>query len=106
MPEKNDVSVRGLFAGAAIVFGGIVLSVLAAALITAYVPAEATGASAGPAPKVEGPALQTDAREDLASFMREKNERLTSRGPIEGDASHVHIPIDEAMRRLAVDARR
>jgi hypothetical protein len=104
--EPRDVSLVGIAVGAAIVLGGIALSVLAAALITAHVSAGATGASAGEAPKIEGPALQSAASEDLASFVREKHERLHSRGPIEGDASHVHIPIDEAMRILAKERRR
>lgn len=103
--QSSDISLRGLAAGVGIVFAGIALSVVAAALITAHVPAAATGASAGEAPQVEGPALQTAARQDLAGFLRDKNARLQSRGRIEGDPSHVHIPIDEAMRRLAAGAR-
>jgi hypothetical protein len=99
MPERSDISLRGLAVGAAIIAGGIALSLGAAALITARVSAPATGPSAGAAPKVEGPALQTAARNDLASFRREKEQRLASYGRV--DERHVHIPIERAMRMLA-----
>jgi hypothetical protein len=99
VPEPSDISPRGLAVGAAIIVGGIALSLTAAALITARVPAPATGPGAGEAPKVEGPALQTAARNELASYMREKNERLASYGRI--DERHVHIPIERAMHVLA-----
>jgi len=99
MPERSDISLRGLAVGAAIIVAGIVLSLGAAALITANVSAPATGPSAGEAPKVEGPALQTAARGDLASFMREKDRQLASFGRV--DENHVHIPIERAMRILA-----
>ena len=99
MPGRSDISLRGLATGVAIIIGGIALSLAAAALISAHVSAPATGPSAGEAPKVEGPALQTAARGELASFLREKNQRLTSFGRI--DESHVHIPIERAMHILA-----
>ncbi|HET9761938.1 MAG TPA: hypothetical protein VFR50_00410 [Casimicrobiaceae bacterium] len=99
MPEPSDVSLRGLAIGAAIIVGGIALSLGAAALITLRVSAPATGPSAGEAPQVEGPALQTAARGDLAAFMREKNRRLGSCGRV--DDQHVHIPIERAMRIVA-----
>jgi len=87
----HDVSLRGLAIGAAIIFAGIVASLAVARLLVRPVeikpPQRAT--------------LQTAPRQDLAAFLREKNARLQSRGPIEGDPKHVHIPIDEAMRRLS-----
>jgi len=99
MPERSDISLRGLAVGAAIIAGGIALSLAAAALITAHVSAPATGPSAGEAPNVEGPVLQTAARGELASFMHEKQSRLASFGRV--DERHVHIPIERAMRILA-----
>jgi hypothetical protein len=99
VPERSDISLRGLAAGAAIIAGGIALSLAAAALITARVSAPATGPNAGAAPQVEGAALQTAPRGDLASFIREKNGRLASYGRV--DERHVHIPIERAMRILA-----
>lgn len=99
MPERTDISPRGLAIGAAIIVAGIAASLGAAALIVARVPADATGASAGEPPKIEGARLQTDAPHDLAALRREKEARLASFGRV--DEEHVHIPIERAMRILA-----
>ena len=99
MPERTDISPRGLAVGAAIIVAGSAASRGAAALIVARVPADATGASAGEPPKIEGARLQTDARQDLAALRREKEARLASFGRVDQD--HVHIPIERAMRILA-----
>lgn len=104
MPERSDLSLRGLLVGAAIIAGGIAISIGAAALVTSVVDARATGPSAGEPPKIEGPVLQTDARQDLGAYLREKNERLESSGPV--DAGHVHIPIERAMQVMARSAER
>ncbi len=87
----HDVSLRGLAIGFAIIVGGIVASLLIARMFVRPVEIEPPSR----------PVLQTAPRQDLAAFQREKNERLHSRGPIEGDPRHVHIPIEEAMRRLS-----
>jgi len=99
VPERSDISPRGLGVGAAIVAGGIAIALGAAALVTWLVAAPATGPSYGEPPKIEGARLQTSPHEDLEAFLREKNGRLSSTGPV--DDQHVHIPIDEAMRILA-----
>lgn len=99
MPEKTDISPRGLAVGVAIVLAGIAASVGAAALIAWRVAAPATGASGGEPPKIEGARLQTSAHEDLTAFNREKNARLASFGRV--DDEHVHIPIERAMQILA-----
>jgi hypothetical protein len=99
MPERSDISLRGLLVGAAIIIGGIAISLGAAALIALRVSAPATGPSTGEPPRIAGAPLQTAAREDLHSFLREKNERLHSSGRV--DEQHVHIPIERAMQILA-----
>jgi hypothetical protein len=99
MPERTDISPRGLGIGAAIVLTGIAASLAIAAFITSQVSAPATGPSRGEPPKIEGPRLQSSPGEDLRSFLREKNERLRSTGRV--DDTHVHIPIERAMRILA-----
>ena len=103
MPERSDISVRGLAIGAAIVFGGIAASLAVAAFITARVPAPATGPSRGKPVKTECATLQTAPPQDFAAFAREKQARLASYGTV--DAEHAHIPIEEAMRILAQRAR-
>ena len=99
MPERTDISPRGLAIGAAIIVAGIAASLAASALITARVPAPATGASAGEPPRIEGARLQTEPPRDLAALRREKSARLASYGRV--DDEHLHIPIERAMRILA-----
>jgi hypothetical protein len=99
VPERSDISPRGLGVGAAIVAGGIAAALGAAALVTWLVAAPATGPSGGEPPKIEGARLQTSPHEDLQAFLRQKNERLSTSGPVDGE--HVHIPIEQAMRILA-----
>ncbi len=101
MPERSDISLRGLAAGAALILGGVAASLAAAALVASRVPEPAASPSSGPPPEMAGARLQTAAPEDLAAYLREKNARLHSRGPIEGDTAHVHIPIEQAMQILA-----
>lgn len=92
MPERSDISLRGLAVGAAIIVAGIALSIGAAALLV-------THADNVEKPKIEGTVLRTAAPQDLASFTREKNARLAASGRV--DDQHVHIPIERAMRILA-----
>ena len=92
MPERSDISLRALAAGAAIIVAGIALSIGAAALLATHVAYVEK-------PQIEGAALQTAAPQDLASFTREKNARLAGSGRV--DDQHVHIPIERAMRILA-----
>jgi hypothetical protein len=99
VPERSDVSVRGLAVGVAIILVGIVVAVVAASLLVREVDVPGTGASRGEPPKIEGARLQTAAPQDLQAYLREKNERLSSTGRV--DDQHVHIPIDRAMRILA-----
>jgi hypothetical protein len=99
VPERSDISVRGVAIGVAIIAAGIVISLGGAMLIARQVDAPATGPSRGQPPQIEGPRLQTAAHQDLQAFLREKNERLSSTGRV--DDTHVHIPIEQAMRILA-----
>jgi len=99
MPEKTDISARGLGVGAAIILAGILASVGAAAFISARLPAPATGPSRGEPPKIAGPRLQTAPEQDIRAFMREKRARLTAYGRVDGN--HMHIPIERAMQILA-----
>ena len=99
MPERSDISPRGLAVGAAIALTGIAASIGIAALIASLVAAPATGPSQGKPETIEGPRLQTSPHRDLEAFRREKQQRLSSYGRV--DESHLHIPIERAMRILA-----
>jgi hypothetical protein len=96
MSEERELSLRGIAVGVGIILAGIGVSLGAAALLVEPVPAV----------DGKGMALQTDPAADYAAYAREKAERLGSRGPLEGDPGHVHIPIEQAMQMLASGARR
>ena len=99
MPERTDVSPRGIGIGIAIIVTGIAVSFGAAAWITALSSSPPTGPSRGTPPHLSGPELETAPAQDLASFRREKQARLESYGRV--DADHMHIPIERAMQILA-----
>jgi hypothetical protein len=99
MREKSDLSLRGIAIGALIVLVGIAVSLAGAWLMTRQSAVPATGPSRGQPPRIEGPALQTAAPQDLAAYRREKEKQLSSYGRI--DDTHVHIPIERAMQILA-----
>ena len=99
MPERTDISPRGLAIGAGVIVAGIALSLGAAALMVGAVKVPATGASRGEPPPIEGARLQTAPPQDLATLRREKQARLSGYGRV--DEGHVHIPIERAMRILA-----
>ena len=96
MPERSDLSLRGLAIGAAIIVAGIAASLTASFVVIRNVDVPLTGPTP---PKVEGPALQTAPPQDLAAFLREKQARLEGSGPVDRD--HVHIPIERAMQMLS-----
>ena len=91
MPERSDISLRGLAIGVVIVVGAI----LAALGVSWFISGQ-----------VDVPGPQTAPAQDLASFLREKNERLQTGGPIEGQPNRVRIPIEQAMRIVAERSRR
>lgn len=50
-----------------------------------------------------GPRLQTDAQGDLRRFRAEQEKRLNSYYWVDKQKGTVHIPIDQAMKKLAAD---
>jgi hypothetical protein len=53
------------------------------------------------AQRLPGPILQTNEALDLAKFRRAEEARLHSYGWVDAKSGRVHIPIAEAMKRLA-----
>jgi hypothetical protein len=90
----SDISLRGIAVGALIVLSGIGASLLLAWAVLAGTDAPAEGPNGARPPQIEGAALQTAPHGSLEEFLRQKRARLESGGPD-------HIPIEEAMRRLA-----
>jgi len=95
VPERSDISPRHLAVGAAIIFAGIAASLAVAAWLV-------KPAAIGEPPP--GARLQTAPQNDIAAFRREKEARLESTGRV--DETHVHIPIEQAMRLWAREHRK
>jgi len=84
------------FAGIAITLGAVV------GVATALFPGTLSGRMSGlPPPKFPPPTLQASPRADMARFLRAELERLNSTGWIDRDRGIVHIPIADAMRKVA-----
>ncbi len=99
--DKRDLHLTGIAVGGAIILGGILASIAAAWAIVAAFGAPAGGPNGGRPPEIQGPRLQTAPRATREQFDREKRERLESAGPLKDEPGYGHIPIEDAMRRLA-----
>jgi hypothetical protein len=76
--------------------------IVSAAMLLAVFPHSITRHTPLDQPPSPAPQLQVDPAGDLARFRATENERLTTYGWTDDSHSHVHIPIDEAMKRVAV----
>lgn len=96
--EPNDVSVGaiGLLAVGVVVWLGLVPYLLALGY-----PQATRDVLKGPTVVPPEPRQQTHPAQDLAAFRAAKQERLTSYGWVDRAQGIVHIPIDEAMKRIA-----
>jgi hypothetical protein len=95
----GDLNLRGLGWGAAIIVGGIVCALLAAALML-----RERGPAANTPPRpFEGPTplLQPAPQPDRAGYFAEKRRLLDSYGWVDRQAGIARIPLDEAMKLLA-----
>ena len=102
--KSDDLDVRGVAVGAAVVAGGIGFSLLAGALVIFVLQAPAGGSNtvsqAGQvAPR--GVRLEVVPQTALREFLKSKDERLESYGWIDAPAGRVHIPIERAMQLSA-----
>lgn len=95
MPE---VSAKGVLIGIAAVVTGIAVALAASWLVVRSFGIDPAGASRATAPQVAGPPPQSAPPDDLSKYRKEKTDRLTGYGPVDGDPGYVHIPIDRAMR--------
>lgn len=96
--EPDDVTIRfGIlwFGGIAIALGVVI------AIAIALFPSTPSQRAVGTLPNFPPPALQSSPRADMAQFRRAELERLNSTGWIDRDKGLVHIPIADAMRKVA-----
>lgn len=100
-PETRDVNARAVLAFG----GGLVIFILAVLVGVRFFGSAASPLAfgAGTGLFTSGtPVLQLDTRADRAAYDAEKQKRLTSAYWIDRPAGIAHIPIDDAMRIIAL----
>jgi hypothetical protein len=97
--EPQDVTFRFLLFGAASVLGLVLVCAFLAMLL--YPSAVQDKRLTSPLPVYPAPRLQSDPHHDLMQFQAAEMSRLTSTGWVDRDQGIVHIPIDDAMQRIA-----
>ena len=97
--ESSDVTFRFLACGAGVVVGTILLCTLGVMWLFPSTLQDRRIPSA--LPVYPAPRLQSDPAADLRRFTAEEQSRLNSIGWVDKSRGIVHIPIDEAMQRIA-----
>lgn len=97
--EHTDVTFRFLLSGAFLVLGTILLCTFG--VMWLYPSAVQDRRIPTPLPVYPAPQLQADPAKDLQHFTAEELARLNSVGWVDKGHGIVHIPIDDAMRRVA-----
>jgi hypothetical protein len=97
--ERSDVTTRS----ALIAFPALLVALLASVLLVRWLyPGTAVDRRLPTAlPAYPAPRLQTDPAADMQRFLKDELARLNSRGWDDKAKGEGHIPIDEAMRRIA-----
>jgi hypothetical protein len=97
--EPNDVGGNFIWAGAMLVLG---MAVALALLVLWLFPTAITDRTLHlPLPLYPDPQLQPSAREDMAKFHSQEMQSLNSTGWVDKARGIVHIPIADAMRKVA-----
>lgn len=97
--EPTDVTFRFLAAGAGVVLVTILLC--AVGVMWLYPTAVQDHRLTSTPPVYPAPRLQTDPAADLQRFTAQELLRLNSVGWLDKSRGIAHIPIDDAMRRVA-----
>jgi hypothetical protein len=97
--ERTDISLRAVL----IAFPLILLALLGAVILARLIYPQAAVDRRLPSrlPDYPGPRLQTDPQADMARFLKTEQARLNGAGWDDTAKTRGHIPIDDAMRRLA-----
>lgn len=97
--EHTDVKFRFLACGAGIVLTALLLTTFG--VMWLFPTSVHDRRIPSPLPVYPAPRLQTDPAADLRRFTAQELARLNSAGWTDQDHGIVHIPIHEAMRRVA-----
>jgi hypothetical protein len=99
--ETSDVPLRIVWIG---VPGLIVIVVLMTLLILWMFPNGTVDRTLHlPLPHYPTPELQVSPRDDMARFSAQELQQLNGTGWVDEARGTVHIPIDDAMRKIAAD---
>ncbi len=96
---QSDVTARSALAAFRLILVGVLASVFLVRWI--YPGTATTHRRATPMPVYPSPRLQADPAADMAKFRSEELARLNSAGWDDKAKGIGHIPIDDAMRRIA-----
>jgi hypothetical protein len=97
--EQEDVTFRFLLCGAGVVLGVILLCMIGVMWLYPSIVQDHRLTAA--LPLYPAPRLQSDPAADLQRFKAQELARLNSMGWVDRERSIAHIPIDDAMHRIA-----
>jgi hypothetical protein len=97
--EHTDVTFRFLACGAGTVLAALLLTTFG--VMWLFPTSVQDRRIPSPLPTYPSPRLQENPAADLRRFTAQELERLNSVGWVDQEHGIVHIPIDEAMRRIA-----
>jgi hypothetical protein len=103
--EPDEVEVRGVGWGVAVIVGGIVISLVMAWLFSGWT-GNRSGTNNAAAPNPPAPALRSAPLDERAAYFREKQDWLRSYGWVDRAAGRARIPVDEAIELMTRDTPR
>src|SRR5690348_17878732 len=96
--ERSDVPLWTLALLAGIVAGSVAIVI---GLLLLIYPGASSGQPKALNTAMPAPQLQPDPAGDMRAYRRAAHDELTSYGWVDKDKGIAHIPIDDAMRRIA-----
>ena len=99
--EPADISGRFILGAVGLLLGS--LAVITVGVLLAFPLSHLDRTLAHRLPTYPEPRLQPSPREDMQRFYASEMRRLNSTGWIDKSAGIAHIPIDDAMRKIAQD---